>query len=159
MQATLTGHLVFSTLHTNDAAGATTRLLDMGVEPFLVSSSVEGILAQRLVRRVCPDCAQPFRPDPADLPTGFAFDESDHPRKGAGCRNCRNTGYRGRIGIYELLQITDELRELIMHRKNAHEIAAAAVRSGHLSTLTEDGLAKARTGLTTVEEVVRSLAV
>src|SRR5213076_620707 len=82
IQASLTGHLVFSTLHTNDAAGATTRLLDMGVEPFLVSSSVEGILAQRLVRKICPDCAAPFIPDPADLPEGFSFDAADTPRKG-----------------------------------------------------------------------------
>jgi type II secretory ATPase GspE/PulE/Tfp pilus assembly ATPase PilB-like protein len=159
VQASLTGHLVFSTLHTNDAPGATTRLLDMGVEPFLVSSSVEGILAQRLVRRICPDCAAPFYPDAADLPAGFAFDKSDAPRKGAGCRNCRNTGYRGRIGIYELLQITDHTRELIMQRKNAHEITAAAARSGRLTTLAEDGLAKARAGLTTVEEVMRALTV
>jgi general secretion pathway protein E/type IV pilus assembly protein PilB len=157
IQASLTGHLVFSTLHTNDAPGATTRLLDMGVEPFLVSSSVEGILAQRLVRRICEACAAPFHPDPADLPDGFAFAAADTPRKGAGCKNCRNTGYRGRVGIYELLQISDHARELMMHRKNAHEIAAAAVKDGHLSTLREDGLAKARAGVTTIEEVLRAL--
>jgi type II secretory ATPase GspE/PulE/Tfp pilus assembly ATPase PilB-like protein len=157
VQASLTGHLVFSTLHTNDAPGATTRLLDMGVEPFLVSSSVEGILAQRLVRRICESCAAPFTPDAADLPQGFSFAPADTPRKGAGCKNCRNTGYRGRIGLYELLQVSDHTRELIMQRKNAHEIAAAARADGQLSTLRDDGLTKARAGVTTIEEVLRAL--
>src|SRR5690606_37425743 len=136
----------------------TTRLLDMGVEPFLVSSSVEGVLAQRLVRRICPDCAAPFTPDASELPEGFAFQPGDTPRKGAGCRNCRNTGYRGRIGIYELFQMSDRTRELIMHRKNAHEIAAAARADGLLTTLRDDGLAKARAGLTTIEEVLRAIS-
>lgn len=156
IQASLTGHLVFSTLHTNDAAGATTRLLDMGVEPFLVASSVEGILAQRLVRRVCPECAAPFTPP--DYPDGFTPRPSDKLMRGAGCRHCRNSGYRGRVGIYELLQLSDSARDLIMHRKNAREIANAAAAEGNLSSLRDDGYAKARTGATTLEEVLSALA-
>ena len=158
IQASLTGHLVFSTLHTNDAAGATTRLLDMGVEPFLVSSSVEGILAQRLVRRVCAECAAPYTPDRADLPDDFPLDPAATLVRGAGCKNCRNTGYRGRIGIYELLQINDTLRDLIMHRKSAPEVAAAARSADLLATLREDGYAKARAGMTTVAEIMRALS-
>ncbi len=162
VQASLTGHLVFSTLHTNDAAGATTRLLDMGVEPFLVASSVEGILAQRLIRRICTECAAPFKPEPGDIPEGFLTAASAKKpmtlSRGAGCRNCRNTGFRGRVGIYELLEISDRTREFIMHRKNAHEIAAAASAEGKLSTLREDGYTKARAGVTTLEEVVSALA-
>jgi general secretion pathway protein E/type IV pilus assembly protein PilB len=158
IQASLTGHLVFSTLHTNDAAGATTRLLDMGVEPFLVSSSVEGIMAQRLVRRVCAECATPYTPDPLDFPEGFDLAEAATLVKGTGCRACRNTGYRGRIGVYELLQLNDELRDLVMHRKSAPEIASLALAQDKLSTLREDGFAKARAGMTTISEVVRALA-
>jgi type II secretory ATPase GspE/PulE/Tfp pilus assembly ATPase PilB-like protein len=158
IQASLTGHLVFSTLHTNDAAGATTRLLDMGVEPFLVSSSVEGIMAQRLVRRICAECAEPFKPDRADLPPGFELPAGATMMKGAGCRACRNTGYRGRVGLYELLQVSDVLREMIMQRKNAHELAARGRTDGHLSTLRDDGYVKACQGVTTVEEVLRALS-
>jgi general secretion pathway protein E/type IV pilus assembly protein PilB len=158
IQASLTGHLVFSTLHTNDAAGATTRLLDRGVEPFLVASSVEGIMAQRLVRRVCGECSKPYTPDPLDMPEGFDLAEASTLVEGAGCRNCRNTGYRGRVGVYELLQLTDDLRELIMHRKSAPEIASLALAQDKLQTLREDGFTKARAGLTTISEVVRALA-
>jgi type II secretory ATPase GspE/PulE/Tfp pilus assembly ATPase PilB-like protein len=184
IQASLTGHLVFSTLHTNDAAGATTRLLDMGVEPFLVSSSVEGIMAQRLVRRICPACAVPHEPEPGDLPAGFlawtgrAASRDGGARdggagnggagvppaagrafmRGVGCKLCRNTGYHGRVGLYELLEITDPLRELIMQRKNAHEIAARARADGHLATLRDDGFTKACQGITTIAEVLRALS-
>jgi type II secretory ATPase GspE/PulE/Tfp pilus assembly ATPase PilB-like protein len=158
IQASLTGHLVFSTLHTNDAAGATTRLLDMGVEPFLVSSSLEGVLAQRLVRRICPECAKPHTPDPAELPQTFEPLPTDTLMKGAGCKNCRNTGYRGRIGIYELLQMSDDLRDLIMHRKSAPEVAAVAINTELLWTLREDGFVKARGGQTTLAEVMRALS-
>jgi general secretion pathway protein E len=158
IQASLTGHLVFSTLHTNDAAGATTRLLDMGVEPFLVSSSVEGILAQRLVRRICAECAQRYSPDRADLPETFELEPGEQLVRGAGCKNCRNTGYRGRIGIYELMRLSDELRDLIMHRKSAPEIAGVAIGTDLLWTLREDGFAKARAGLTTISEVIRALS-
>lgn len=158
VQASLTGHLVFSTLHTNDSSGATTRLLDMGVEPFLVSSSVEGIMAQRLVRRICEQCAAPWTPDKSELPEDWTPRPGDRLRKAPGCKACRNTGYRGRLGVYELLSMTDELREMIMRRANAHEIAAAARRSGDLTTLLEDGFAKVRTGVTTIEEVVRAMS-
>jgi len=157
IQASLTGHLVFSTLHTNDAVSATTRLLDMGVEPFLVSSSVEGIMAQRLVRRNCEQCAAPYLPDQADLPDSFPVAPGETLVKGAGCKACRNTGYRGRIGIYELLQLSDELRELIMHRGNSQQLASRAIAAGLLSTLRDDGLAKARAGHTTIAEVMRAL--
>ncbi|MDX2147205.1 MAG: GspE/PulE family protein [Planctomycetota bacterium] len=181
VQASLTGHLVFSTLHTNDAAGATTRLLDMGVEPFLVSSSVEGVLAQRLVRRICRECRESYEPHAGDLPDDFVLAPTDRAEgeqaageqaagaqvagvgagvlyRGKGCRNCRNTGYRGRLGIYELLSMTDALREMIMHRGSAHAIAAHASRSGDLRRMREDGYAKALAGSTTMHEVTQALA-
>lgn len=159
VQASLTGHLVFSTLHTNDAPGATTRLLDMGVEPFLVASSVEGILAQRLVRRVCPECAARYRPEQGELPLDFDLPADEMLTRGAGCRACRETGFRGRLGVYELLSMSDSLRELIMERVNAPQIAQAAQREDRLYTLKQDGYAKARSGKTTVAEVMRALAV
>ncbi len=157
VQASLTGHLVFSTLHTNDAASATTRLLDMGVEPFLVASSVEGVLAQRLVRRICEDCSVEYEPDAADIPASFTMPESGLLHRGAGCRACRTTGYRGRVGIYELLRLSDHVREMIMTRVNAPAIAAAALRDGDLSLLREDGFAKVRSGATTIQDVMRAL--
>ncbi|MCC6285251.1 MAG: Flp pilus assembly complex ATPase component TadA [Phycisphaerales bacterium] len=156
VQASLTGHLVFSTLHTNDAAGATTRLLDMGVEPFLVASSVEGILAQRLVRRVCKECARPTQVDQATLPSDFPG--ANTLMVGAGCRACRNTGYRGRVGVFELFTMTDRAREMVMHRKNAREIALASKSEGALTTLREDGFAKVLAGHTTLNEVMTALA-
>ncbi len=158
IQASLTGHLVFSTLHTNDAASATTRLLDMGVEPFLVSSSVEGVLAQRLIRRVCSACAADYTPEPADLPRAFSLEPGQFLRRGAGCRACRNTGYRGRIGIYELLRLSEPVREMIMARDNAVRIAAKASADGDLARLIEDGYAKARQGISTIEEVMRAVS-
>ncbi len=157
VQASLTGHLVFSTLHTNDAAGATTRLLDMGVEPFLVASSVEGVLAQRLVRRICRHCAQPYAPDAADLPAEFTLPEGGALMKGAGCRECRNTGYRGRVGLFELFAMSDAARELVMNRKNAHEIAAKSIADGDLTLLKHDGFEKVAKGATTMTEVMRAL--
>ncbi|TVQ60344.1 MAG: GspE/PulE family protein [Phycisphaerales bacterium] len=159
IQASLTGHLVFSTLHTNDACGATTRLLDMGVEPFLVSSSVEGVLAQRLVRRVCAECAHEYEPEHGETPPDFELGEGGMLTRGSGCRTCRQTGYRGRLGAYELLRVSDEVREMIMSRKNAPEIAAKAFRDGDLSTLKQDGYAKARAGVTTISEVLRAVSV
>ena len=156
VQASLTGHLVFSTLHTNDAAGALTRLLDMGVEPFLVASSLEGILAQRLVRVICEACKEPHRPEPHELPEEL---ESDGPIQlycGRGCRECRSTSYRGRIGIYELLEMSDRTRELVMARANAGQIAAAALEAGELMLLRDAGFEKVRKGVTTVSEVVRA---
>ena len=157
VQASLTGHLVFSTLHTNDAAGAVTRLLDMGVEPFLVSSSVEGIMAQRLVRRNCVECSSPHDPEPAEVPDSFNLQPGEKLVSGPGCRACRNTGYRGRVGLYELLTLTEETREMIMHRQSSPKIAASAAASGDLNALRDDGYAKVRDGVTTIAEVLRSL--
>jgi type II secretion system protein E len=156
IQASLTGHLVFSTLHTNDAAGAYTRLVDMGVEPFLVSSTVEAVMAQRLVRRLCPDCRQPYHPQPDDLPADFPFSElAGRPLyRTVGCRNCRHLGYRGRMGIYELMVTTEEVRHLAHDNASTWDIKKAAVRNG-MATLRRDGWSKVVAGKTTVEEVVR----
>ncbi|MEQ8317212.1 MAG: GspE/PulE family protein [Phycisphaerales bacterium] len=159
IQASLTGHLVFSTLHTNDSPGAMTRLLDMGVEPFLVSSSIEGVLAQRLVRRVCPSCAATYTPDATDLPPGFEPNEDGVLTRGEGCRDCRHSGYRGRIGIYELLRSSDRLRDDIMHGRSAGDIAKHALADGVLARMSQDGFAKARAGKTTISEVMRVLTV
>jgi type II secretory ATPase GspE/PulE/Tfp pilus assembly ATPase PilB-like protein len=160
VQASLTGHLVFSTLHTNDAAGSTTRLLDMGVEPFLVSSSVEGVLAQRLVRRICPECSQSYSPAEEDeaIPQGFEMPESGRLVRGTGCRVCRHTGYRGRIGVYELLRMSVETRDMIMQRRNSPDIAQRALADGDLTKLIEDGFTKVRAGQTTLSEVARALS-
>ncbi len=155
VQASLTGHLVFSTLHTNDSAGAVTRLLDMGVEPFLVASSVEGVMAQRLVRRICPDCVSEYTPEAADLPPDFKYDGGPL-KRGTGCRECRNTGYRGRLGIYELFRMTDETREMVLERTNATRIANAAIKAGDLTLLRHAGFEKVRQGRTTVAEVLRA---
>jgi len=155
IQAALTGHLVFSTLHTNDAASAVTRLQDMGAEPYLVSSVVNGILAQRLVRRVCAQCRVPYEPSTGDLAAlGVAQGERTTLARGAGCAACRGTGYRGRTGIYELLRVNDDIRSLILRRAPAGEIRRQAVDAGML-TLARDGWTKAREGLTTVEEILR----
>ncbi|UYV13354.1 MAG: GspE/PulE family protein [Phycisphaera sp.] len=159
VQASLTGHLVFSTLHTNDSPGAMTRLLDMGVEPFLVSSSVEGVLAQRLVRRVCKHCATAYTPDATDLPPGFDPEGDGTLTRGAGCRECRQSGYRGRVGLYELLKSSDRLRDDIMHGRSAGDIAKHALKDGTLQRMSLDGFAKARAGATTISEVMRVLTV
>jgi general secretion pathway protein E len=155
IQAALTGHLVFSTLHTNDAPGAVTRLQDMGCEPYLVSSVLSGVLAQRLVRRVCPACRAPDHPEPATLlalgVTDAAGAELFH---GKGCDDCRGTGYRGRTGIYELFRITEDARSLIVRKAPAGEIRRLATAQG-MVTLREDAWAKACAGLSTVEEILR----
>jgi general secretion pathway protein E len=155
IQAALTGHLVFSTLHTNDAPGAITRLQDMGVDSYLVASVLEGVLAQRLVRRICSACRTPERPSRADLD---ALDVKA-PRdivlyRGRGCDECRGTGYRGRSGIYELFAVTEEIRSLILRRASSNEIRRRAVDAGMI-TLRMDGWIRAREGITTVEEVLR----
>ncbi len=155
VQASLTGHLVFSTLHTNDAASATTRLLDMGVEPFLVASSVEAILAQRLVRTLCPYCREEYTPDPVDMPPDFILEPGEKAFRTKGCRECRNTGFAGRKGIFELMLLTDELRELVLQRASAGKIKNLAVEQG-LVLLREDGWNKVRNGTTTIAEVVRA---
>jgi general secretion pathway protein E/type IV pilus assembly protein PilB len=157
IRASLTGHLVFSTLHTNDAAGAVTRLLDMGVEPFLVASSLEAVVAQRLVRRLCQTCRRPSTPDHALLKgAGFPVDRlaAESIYDGVGCEKCRSTGFRGRMGIYEVLQITEGIEPLILQRSSSNSIKQKAVAEGML-TLREDGWSKVLEGQTTVEEVLR----
>jgi len=158
IQASLTGHLVFSTLHTNDAPGAYTRLTDMGVEPFLVSSTVEGVMAQRLVRTLCPACKEPYRPQAGELPADFPIDrlkEGAVIYRATGCRACRNVGYRGRLGIFELLVTTESIRQLSHDRGSSWTIKQAAIREG-MRTLRQDGWLKVLTGRTTVDEVVRA---
>ncbi len=155
IQAALTGHLVFSTLHTNDAPGAVTRLQDMGCEPYLVSSVLNGVLAQRLVRRICQACRAPDHPDPAELlALGVTDATGVELFRGKGCDDCRGTGYRGRTGIYELFRITEEARSLVVRKAPGGEIRRYAVAQG-MVTLREDAWAKACAGLTTVEEILR----
>ena len=156
-QAALTGHLVLSTLHTNDSASAATRLIDMGVEPFLVASTLVGAMAQRLVRRVCPDCSVEYEPSRPELPPDFDFSDGGKLVHGAGCRSCRNTGYRGRTGLYELLTIDDAVSDKIMERASATEVVRVARGSG-LRLLREDGWEKVREGVTTPDEVLRCTA-
>lgn len=157
IQAALTGHMVFSTLHTNDAASAVTRLLDLGIEPYLVSSSLVGVLAQRLVRRVCDQCAEPYTPKQSELdalrhqPTA---EELLGYRKGRGCEGCRGTGYHGRVGCFELLTVDEQVRTLVHDRATATSINAAAKQAG-MHALSDDGLVKVSRGLTTLEEVMR----
>src|SRR5574341_528679 len=155
IQAALTGHLVFSTLHTNDAPGAITRLQDMGVEPYLVASVLEGVLAQRLVRRICATCRVSDTPSPADLSAlGIAGADGTRLYRGRGCDECRGTGYRGRTGIYELCPISEDARSLILRRAPSRDIRRAALEAG-MVPLRLDGWAKACAGVTTVEEILR----
>ncbi|MCA9227080.1 MAG: type II/IV secretion system protein, partial [Planctomycetales bacterium] len=142
IQASLTGHMVFSTLHTNDASGAFTRMTDMGVEPFLVASTVEAVMAQRLVRRLCPHCKQVYEPKREELPSDFPFDVIEEPiYQATGCRECRGIGYSGRMGIYELLVTNEEIRDLANERASSWEIKKAAVKNG-MKTLRVDGWRK-----------------
>jgi general secretion pathway protein E len=153
IQASLTGHLVFSTLHTNDATGALTRLVDMGVEPFLIASSLLAVLAQRLVRRICPDCKEPFHPEEATLEElGLPKDQVFY--HGKGCDACMQSGYRGRTGIFELLVMDNDVRHLLTSGADSVKMKDMAVRNG-MATLFEDGLLKVKTGLTTLNEVLR----
>jgi general secretion pathway protein E/type IV pilus assembly protein PilB len=171
LQAAMTGHLVFSTLHTNDAAGAYTRLLSQGIEPFLVSSCVDAVIAQRLVRNLCPHCKEAYDPEPDELPGDFPLQALQGGEQVAirsvlkgvgdgqiyravGCAHCRNVGYRGRSGVYELLASTDRVRELVERNTTAWEIKRTAIEEGML-TLRMDGWRKVLAGETTVEEVVR----
>jgi general secretion pathway protein E/type IV pilus assembly protein PilB len=156
VQASLTGHLVFSTLHTNDAPGAATRLVDMGIEPYLVSSSVEVVVAQRLVRVICKECkVEVPEKDVTMLRAEFGDLVPPTLYKGTGCRNCQGTGYRGRQGIFEMLAVTDEVRALVLERAPAHEIRKVAVKDG-MKSLREDGWRIVKEGRTTVEEVMRN---
>lgn len=156
VQAALTGHLVFSTLHTNDAPGAVTRLLDMGLEPFLVTSTVSGVLAQRLIRRLCPGCRAPYEATAEELAAlHLTADQLTQPlMKPVGCEACSGIGFKGRSGVYEFLQMTDALRPLIIERASVEELRANAHAAG-MRSLREDGIAKVLAGVTTVEEMIR----
>ena len=155
VQASLTGHLVFSTLHTNDAAGATTRLLDMGIEPFLVASSVEAILAQRLVRRVCESCGRRREMTAAELPEGLEPPSDGMVVEAPGCRECRRTGFRGRVGAFELLRLTDSIRDLVVNRADATRIRKVATAEGELDLLRDAAWDLVRAGITTPAEAMR----
>ncbi|MCE5285378.1 MAG: Flp pilus assembly complex ATPase component TadA [Pelosinus sp.] len=157
IRAALTGHLVLSTLHTNDAPGAITRLIDMGVESFLVASAVLGILAQRLVRVICPECKETYVPEPDSIERTFLGVKPDERivlYRGKGCSNCNHSGYRGRMSIHEVMPINTEIRELTNRRASTDEIRAAAVKIG-MTSLQADGINKALQGFTTIREVMR----
>jgi general secretion pathway protein E/type IV pilus assembly protein PilB len=155
VQASLTGHLVFSTLHTNDAASAPTRLLDMGVEPFLVASAVEGVLAQRLLRKVCPECAKPIDIDTQKLPADFELPNSRTLVEGVGCRECRRSGYQGRMGAFELLRFTPMTREMIMQRVPTGQLVEAACAEHELNLIRGEAFALVRDHKTTLAEAMR----
>jgi general secretion pathway protein E len=157
IQASLTGHLVLSTLHTNDAASAITRLVDMGIEPYLISATVVGVMAQRLLRVICPNCKEPYEPKEGSMLRHELEKLADgRPQlyQGFGCGECLNTGYRGRTGIFELLLVDHDIRDVIVEQRGPHLMKKAAIRKG-MATLREDGLRKALTGVTTLAEVYR----
>ena len=166
IQASLTGHLVFSTLHTNDAPGAITRLVDMGIEPFLVASAIELVIAQRLVRRLCPDCAKPQPVSKVKLIESLAILECDpaeadkvtHLKGPVGCDRCRGTGYRGRIGIFEIFRLNEELHQLVLKRESTRTLADCARKNG-MRTLAQSGWEKIKGGHTTLDEVLRVVTV
>ena len=154
IQASLTGHVVFSTLHTNDAAGAFTRLVDMGVEPYLVASTIEGVLAQRLVRVLCPNCKAKYKPDPDELPADFPRPLPEFLYKDVGCRQCRDSGFTGRKGIFELLRTDHGVRQLCVERASSNLIKEHGLKNGMI-TLRMNGWDRVIQGMTTVEEVAR----
>lgn len=157
MKAALTGHLVLSTLHTNDAPSTISRLMNMGIEPFLVATSVNLIAAQRLVRRVCAQCKEPMQITPQALQdAGYTPEEAKTTTiyHGRGCGTCNNTGYKGRVALYEVMEVTDELKELILVGASALELKKKALEGGMI-TLRKSGLLKVAAGMTTLEEVVR----
>jgi type II secretory ATPase GspE/PulE/Tfp pilus assembly ATPase PilB-like protein len=157
VEAALTGHLVLSTLHTNDAPGSIARLLDMGIEPFLISSAVCGVIAQRLVRQICPKCKISYQP-PMDAVRrlGLSTETTQGVKfyRGKGCEHCRGTGYKGRTGIYELMTVNDEIRDLALQRASGHQVKEAAIRNGMI-TLKSDATEKVLLGVTTLEETLR----
>ena len=158
VQAALTGHLVLSTVHTNDAPGTISRLIDMGIEPFLISSAIILILAQRLIRKVCPECKEPIKVHPQLLiDLGIPPDEvkSFQVYKGKGCSLCNNTGYKGRVGLYEVMPMKEEVKELVLSRASTSEVKKEAIRLG-MKTLRQSGISKIKEGMTTIEEVLRS---
>ncbi|RMF61943.1 MAG: type II/IV secretion system protein, partial [Calditrichaeota bacterium] len=156
VESALTGHLVLSTIHTNDAAGGLTRLTEMGVEPFLTASATVGIVAQRLVRKLCHECKKPYRPNPALLKSlNLSADVKETTLyRGVGCFNCRNTGYKGRVGIYEIMVVDDEIREMILQNASASQIKKVALRNG-MRSLRQDGVSRVLKGVTSLEEVLR----
>ncbi len=160
VQAALTGHKVLTTFHTEDSIGGLIRLMNMDIEAFLISSTVVSVVAQRLLRRICPECSKPYKPTPGELQMfgytqamiqGAAF------RKGAGCAHCRYTGYRGRVAVFELLILDEMVRNAILERRTSFDIRKIALESAGLVTLFEEGLVKASEGITTLEEVMRCL--
>lgn len=158
-RAALTGHRMLCAVHANDAAGAITRLLDMGIEPFLLSSALLVSFAQRLVRTICPSCGETCGPSPAAL-AAWGLDREEHAdfRRGRGCPRCLNTGYRGRTGVFEVLAVDEEIREMILRSRPAAEIAGYAKRAGKFRTLRDDAAKKVRLGITTLEEAIAAVA-
>jgi type II secretory ATPase GspE/PulE/Tfp pilus assembly ATPase PilB-like protein len=155
VQAAMTGHLVFSTLHTNDAASALTRLADLDIESYMVAATVEAILAQRLVRRVCSECTERYRPDQATVRMlAPVSTDGIELTRGAGCSSCRGTGFRGRTGLFELLEVTNDIREEVQTSCDVTRIRQMARDEG-MVTLREDGWARVRAGITTIDEVLR----
>jgi len=160
VQAALTGHKVLTTFHTEDSVGGLIRLLKMNIEAFLISSTVVGILAQRLARKVCPECGQTYQPSTAELQrVGYTSEDIVRTtfRKGRGCSNCQHTGYKGRVGIFELLVLNDAVRSAVIEQKTSQELRRICIESAGLVTLMEDGIYKAAAGITTIEEVFRCL--
>jgi len=157
IEAALTGHLVLSTLHTNDAPGAVTRLIEMGIEPFLIASGIVGVLAQRLVRVICPKCKESYSP-PLDAINrlGIGVDQSSGVTfyRGRGCEFCKGSGYKGRVGVYELMPVTDRIRDLILARQSSYAIREVAIEEG-MKTLKDDAMEKILLGSTTLEESLR----
>ncbi|MEY4004726.1 MAG: hypothetical protein RLZZ221_822 [Verrucomicrobiota bacterium] len=166
IRASLTGHLVFSTLHTNDAPGAITRLVDMGIEPFLVASAIELVIAQRLVRRLCTECSRPVSIPRVKLQENLAIlgcdaaeaDAAANLREPVGCDRCRGTGYRGRIGIFEIFRLNEEMHQLVLQRESTRTLADCARRNG-MRTLGQSGWEKVRAGHTTFDEVLRVITI
>ena len=160
IQAALTGHLVLTTFHTEDTVGGLLRLLNMGIEAFLIASTVTGMLAQRLLRKVCPGCAAPYTPSPDEY-RGLVYTHGDlagaSRRIGHGCPACRFTGYAGRVGIFELLTLNEEVKEALLARKTVQEIRRLSIETAGLVTLCEDGIAKAARGEVSLPEVLRRL--
>jgi type II secretory ATPase GspE/PulE/Tfp pilus assembly ATPase PilB-like protein len=166
IRASLTGHLVFSTLHTNDAPGAITRLVDMGIEPFLVASAIELVIAQRLVRRLCVECSRPAPVSKIKLRESLAIlgcdsaeaDSVETLKSPVGCDRCRGTGYRGRIGLFEIFRLVDDLHELVLKRESTRALADCALKHG-MRTLGQSGWEKVKAGYTTLDEVLRVISV
>jgi type IV pilus assembly protein PilB len=160
VQSALTGHRVLSTVHTNDAAGAITRFIDMGIEPFLVSSVMLVSIAQRLIRKVCPYCKKPYVPSVAALEYwGLKDIENANFMQGNGCFNCMDKGYKGRTGVYEILIIDEMVQDMILQRKSSQEIARAAIAAGNLKTLKDDAAKKVFQGITSLEEAASAVIV